>query len=373
MSFVSLGGDGLRPTFFEMVAAERLMPSLKSAVIYSLSVYAQRRPGLQRLLDREDELFFLLSVLLDRQALAASGGSFAEGLYALRRAPVAADSSGVGGSSRPLSTSQRQMSLILLVSPEDVHVVLDSRGILVQPAATLRSSPVAHSMPLPLGCCCRLVQTLVPFLRSRLDSLYHQLHSQQHQQQQHQQHPQQQQRNQQQPEAWRHRWRAVARAAFLRLYPWVFAEHEGARFAYQLLYLLGRTPYYSPGLHLLGLQVVRLTGQEAVRHGCCCCPPPPLLLFPLAAAASPGCVPDAPVSLWMPWHTPRLLPQTQQDRDRLQRRAERLSRLGHPEGGPWLWRLLRQGWARAGYAAADHTRSALILSVFAFKVGVWAK
>ena len=39
MSFVSLGGDGTtRPTFFELVAAERLMPSLKAATIYSLSV-----------------------------------------------------------------------------------------------------------------------------------------------------------------------------------------------------------------------------------------------------------------------------------------------------------------------------------------------
>ena len=64
MSFVSLGGDGLRPTFFELVAADRLMPSLKAAVVYSLSVYAQRRPALHRLLDREDELLFLLRRVL---------------------------------------------------------------------------------------------------------------------------------------------------------------------------------------------------------------------------------------------------------------------------------------------------------------------
>ncbi len=39
MSFVSLGGDGsTRPTFFEMVAADRLMASLKAATMYSLSV-----------------------------------------------------------------------------------------------------------------------------------------------------------------------------------------------------------------------------------------------------------------------------------------------------------------------------------------------
>jgi hypothetical protein len=39
MSFVSLGGtEASRPTFFELVAAERLMPSLKAAAVYSLSV-----------------------------------------------------------------------------------------------------------------------------------------------------------------------------------------------------------------------------------------------------------------------------------------------------------------------------------------------
>lgn len=58
----------------------------------------------------------------------------------------------------------------------------------------------------------------------------------------------------------------------------------------------------------------------------------------------------------------------QQDQERRRRRAERLSRLARPGGGPWLWRLLRQGWARAGHLAADHTRSTLILAVFAFKV-----
>lgn len=58
----------------------------------------------------------------------------------------------------------------------------------------------------------------------------------------------------------------------------------------------------------------------------------------------------------------------QQERARQQRRADRLARLAAPGGGNWLWRLMRRGWVQAGYAVADHTRSALILSVFAFKV-----
>jgi peroxin-12 len=38
MSFMLGGLDAPRPTFFELVAAERLMPSLKAAASYSLQV-----------------------------------------------------------------------------------------------------------------------------------------------------------------------------------------------------------------------------------------------------------------------------------------------------------------------------------------------
>lgn len=39
MSFVTLGGDAsTRPTYFELVAAEALLPSLKGAVLYGLGV-----------------------------------------------------------------------------------------------------------------------------------------------------------------------------------------------------------------------------------------------------------------------------------------------------------------------------------------------
>lgn len=39
MSFVHLGGeDGSRPTYFEVLAADRLVPSLRAAVVYVMSV-----------------------------------------------------------------------------------------------------------------------------------------------------------------------------------------------------------------------------------------------------------------------------------------------------------------------------------------------
>ncbi|GAB4816887.1 hypothetical protein N2152v2_003933 [Parachlorella kessleri] len=282
MSFVSLGGDGLRPTFFELVAAERLMPSLKAAITYSLSVYAQRRPGLNRLLDHEDELFFLISVLLDRQSLHSNQASFAESLYALKRAPASPAS---GSSKEPMSPAQRQTSLMLL--------------------------------------------TLVPFLRAKLDALYQRLLVQRQQRQgawalsqaNGSYYPQQQPQQQQAALDRLHR---LALRAFVQVYPWVHAAHEGVRFAYQLLYLLDATPYYSPSLHLLRLVVVRVAGQEMLEH----------------------------------------------EQGRQQRRQERLT-AAQRRGGPWLLQLLRRGWLRAGELATDHTRSVLILSVFAFKLLEW--
>lgn len=51
-----------------------------------------------------------------------------------------------------------------------------------------------------------------------------------------------------------------------------------------------------------------------------------------------------------------------------QRRRQERAAAAAQRGGPWLLQLLRRGWLRAGELATDHTRSVLILSVFAFKV-----
>lgn len=142
MSFMLGGSDGAtRPTFFELVAAERLMPSLKAAASYSLQVQrrhshaesgarhiaakstvaasftgahamvaqhaaidetrarvahrmqlpqvlSQRRPWVYRLLAYEDEVFALAAAILDHGSLAGAGGMFSESLYGLRRAPA---------------------------------------------------------------------------------------------------------------------------------------------------------------------------------------------------------------------------------------------------------------------------------------------
>ena len=86
MSFVQVGGDSAsRPTYFELIAADQLVPSLKSALVYTLSVLSQRYPWIHRVLEYEDEAIAALMLLIDWHSLATCDATFAEGLYGLRR------------------------------------------------------------------------------------------------------------------------------------------------------------------------------------------------------------------------------------------------------------------------------------------------
>ena len=93
MQFQVDAGDS-RPTFFELIAADRLVPSLRAALVYSLGVLAARRPGLTRILDHEAEAFAALMLLVETHSFATSDGSLAEGLYGLQRSRRVG---GVGG------------------------------------------------------------------------------------------------------------------------------------------------------------------------------------------------------------------------------------------------------------------------------------
>nr|VDC73334.1 unnamed protein product [Brassica rapa] len=83
-----VGGDGTRPTFFEMAAAQQLPSSLRAALTYSLGVFALRRSFLHRILDYEDEFFAALMLVLEGHSLRTTDASFAESLYGLKRKSV---------------------------------------------------------------------------------------------------------------------------------------------------------------------------------------------------------------------------------------------------------------------------------------------
>jgi hypothetical protein len=76
-----VGGQGSRPTFFEMAAAQQLPASLRAALSYSVGVLALRRPFLHRFLDYEDESFAFLMLLLESHSLRTTGLSSTQSLF----------------------------------------------------------------------------------------------------------------------------------------------------------------------------------------------------------------------------------------------------------------------------------------------------
>ena len=67
-------------------------------------------------------------------------------------------------------------------------------------------------------------------------------------------------------------------------------------------------------------------------------------------------------------HLTVLSPQAAVEQERARHREAALVKAR--EGASLLWSLAKQGYLRAAWLLTDHTRNALILSVFAFKVGV---
>lgn len=129
----SEGGDD-RPTFFELVAADKLVPSLRAALVYSVGVLVSRRPSLARLLDHEDEAFALFMLLVEWHSFATSDGSLAEGLYGLQRTRARgsklprtepASRPAPHSAARRMTKSQRIASVALLVAVPYARAKLD--------------------------------------------------------------------------------------------------------------------------------------------------------------------------------------------------------------------------------------------------------
>ncbi|XP_042515583.1 peroxisome biogenesis protein 12 [Macadamia integrifolia] len=231
-----VGGDGTRPTFFEMAAAQQLPASLRAALTYSVGVLALRRPFLHKVLDYDDEFFALLMLVLETHSLRTTDASFSESLYGLRRRTVriavnkektrtdSADRLRHSG----LEKHQKVLSVAFLVVLPYFKSKLQSiynkeREAILQ--ASLWGNDDAgyfdggETSPVPRGALGGDA-SLGAQIRKRIEAI------------------------------------------IAACYPWIHAGNEGLSFAYQLLYLLDATGFYSPGLHVLGVHVCRATGQE---------------------------------------------------------------------------------------------------------------
>ncbi|KAL2567133.1 hypothetical protein GLYMA_19G247700v4 [Glycine max] len=220
-----VGGQGSRPTFFEMAAAQQLPASLRAALTYSIGVLALRRPFLHKLLDFEDESFALLMLVLESHTLRTTDASFSESLYGLRRRPanIALKNDDATTSNTALRRRQRVLSVLFLVVLPYLKSKLHSiynREREARLQATLWGDETEHDyspVSVPTSDAGAPVTTRVAKRVQRILGF---------------------------------------------CYPWLHASAEGLQFAYQLLYLLDATGYYSLALHALGIHVCRATGQE---------------------------------------------------------------------------------------------------------------
>ncbi|GAX80892.1 hypothetical protein CEUSTIGMA_g8327.t1 [Chlamydomonas eustigma] len=222
MSFVNLGGDEkTKPTYFEIIAADQLVPSLKSAVIYTLSVFSQRYAWLHRLLQYEDEVLALLMFIVDWHSLSVSDATFAEALYGLKRQHK--------DDTKPrLTNKQRMQSATLQVLIPYTH----SKAVRLYQL---------HADQGILGLALSSASAADTNSNSRTRSA-----------------------NPETEEVFRDLgWvRRFVLSMYVRSYPWIHAVCQGIQFTYHVSYLLGPSLVHRPALHLLGLHMSRVSARD---------------------------------------------------------------------------------------------------------------
>lgn len=81
--------DTLKPSLFELLAEQQLVALLPPSIRYVLAIATHRYPRyLLRILNNFDEVYALISLLVERYYLRTFGGSFTENFYALKREKV---------------------------------------------------------------------------------------------------------------------------------------------------------------------------------------------------------------------------------------------------------------------------------------------
>ncbi|EJT97716.1 hypothetical protein DACRYDRAFT_119374 [Dacryopinax primogenitus] len=221
--------DTQRPSLFELLAQEQLRDLLQPAVKYVLAFFAQRYPRyLLRIVNRHEEFYALLMLVIERHYLRTTNASFSENFYGLKRRkkPIfeierANIAAGGAGDHETLTPRARLLSLLFLVG--------------------------------------------VPYLRAKAEDVYEQLGggldpdlagaetSQ----------PRQISTSQ----TARARMLAAAKQAFKVAYPYANSAYHLWLFAWNIAYLFNKTSYYRPWLALIGVDLRRMTVEDMRMSG----------------------------------------------------------------------------------------------------------
>ncbi|CAG5135545.1 unnamed protein product, partial [Candidula unifasciata] len=186
--------DTKKPSVFEVLAQESLQSTVRPAIRHAVRVLSERYPEhLGRLFRHFDEIFLVFDTVVQSYYLKKYGGSFAENFYDLKRAPS-------GRPDQPLLSKHRLASLACLV--------------------------------------------LIPYMRHKLDSYYESLKYAEELTTNSRSFLQQNMNMK----------RRVIRL-YLFLYPYIHSLWECLTLAYTLSYMLGKSRWHSPSLHLSGTEL----------------------------------------------------------------------------------------------------------------------
>ncbi|KAF8640081.1 hypothetical protein AX17_001321 [Amanita inopinata Kibby_2008] len=214
--FNDIGADPLRPSLFELIAQEQLRDLLQPALKYVLAVFAQRYPRyLIRIVNRHEEFYAFIMLLVERHYLRKHNASFAENFYGLKRRR------------RPFIQTDRATAAV--------------GGI---PAGEkLRNQEIWRSLLFLIG---------VPYIRAKAQDYFEELGGG---------------LSSDVEEGMDTRQlRALAdqsfkgrfRRAFKAIYPWLNVMYEGWLLMWNVAYLCEQTPFYRPWLSWIGIELRRL-------------------------------------------------------------------------------------------------------------------
>ncbi|KIY72989.1 hypothetical protein CYLTODRAFT_366806 [Cylindrobasidium torrendii FP15055 ss-10] len=221
--FSNVGLDTLKPSLFELVSQEQLRDLLQPALKYVLSVFAQRYPRyLLRIVNKHEEFYALLMLVVERHYLTKHNASFAEHFYGLKRRR------------RPFIEPQRERAA--------------TGGV---PAGEqLRTEDIHRSLMFLIG---------IPYVRAKAAEYYEDLGGGVSADIMNAATDIRQIRLLTDPT-----WRGFFRRAFKRAYPWLNGAFELWLFLFNVAYLFDKTPYHRPWLSWMGLDIRRL-GIEDIR------------------------------------------------------------------------------------------------------------
>lgn len=210
------GHDPNRPSLLELIAQEQLRDTLQPAIKYILAVFAQQYPRyLIRIVNRFEEFYALLMLIVERHYLKLHGASFAENFYGLKRRRT------------PTVETVRVNAALNDISPHE----------------KLQPKEIRRSLLFLVG---------VPYLRSKAHEYYEELGGGID--------SELLDASPQQSISYnsRHTLGHKLKNAYKAIYPWANLGLELWQLAHNLGYLFDKTPFYRPWLAWMGVDVRRM-------------------------------------------------------------------------------------------------------------------